>query len=290
MNKTLRVFTCLFLAAFSFACAAASRSPDTSQPGSAVPGYPATIAADEERRASMMDAWRSFAEAQGISADVPTPEFQPVTATIRTIALVTASSAFLRLPRIGTAEMNEEQTRESLRRFIASARAVLGVDPADLSLVAIENLENGAKRARYEQKPFLYNLRAGYGEIAITFAPDLRVVELSSTAIPEAERLRRTLAGITPRFNAEQAQAGLVGRTLTYRDGANVPQTIVVPTEANALTVRELVIYPTPRADDPSTLEFHLAWEIAISRTGAPDVLVYLDAIRNEVISVQPQR
>lgn len=288
MSEIWRGCACLFLAAWSLACAA-SRPPGTTQPD-AVSGYPVTITADDERRANAIGAWRAFAEAQGVRSvpDIAVPEFQPITATVRTIAPVTAISTLIRLPRIGAegTEQTEEQTREALRRFIESARGVLGVDPADVSLVSIDTLDNGAKRARYRQKPFLYSLRGGYGDIEIVFAPDGRILELSSTAIPDADRLRRALAGVSPRFTAEQARAGLVGQTLTRGAGASA-QTIAV-TDASAVTVRELVIYPVTRADEPSTLEFHLAWEIAVRpAANAPDALIYVDAVRDEVIEAR---
>lgn len=283
MSETWRGCACLFLAVSSLACAAASRPPGTAQPD-AVSGYPATITADDERRANAIGAWRAFAEAQGVQS-IAAPEFQPITATVRTIAPVTANSTLLRLPRIGAqgTEQTEEQTREALRRFIESARGVLGVDPADVSLVSIDTLDNGMKRARYQQKPFLYSLRGGYGDIEIVFAPDGRVLELSSTAIPEADRLRRALAGVSPRVNAEQARARLIGQTFTRGTGANA-QTIAV-TDASAVTVREIVIYPVARADEPSTLELHLAWEIAVRpAANAPEALIYVDAVRNELL------
>jgi len=281
-GKAWRVSVCLFFGLLSLGCAA-SRPPDTAQPN-AVAGYPATIVAGEERRTNALGAWRAFAEAQGIAANIPAPEFQPVTATVRTLAPVTVSSTFPRLPRVGAEEgaQTEEQTRQSLRLFIESARALLGVNPPDVSLVAVETLANRTTRARYRQNPFLYNLRGGYGDIEIVFATDGRVLEISSTAIPEAERLRRALAGVRPLVNAEQARASIVGRTLTQGDGANA-QTFTVA-DPSAVTVRELVIYPVVQTGDAAMLEFRLAWEITVSRASAPDTLVYLDAVQNEVI------
>jgi len=279
----------------SLACAAGSRPPATAQPDAAVSGYPATLAASEERRASAREAWSTFAGAQGVGDDAPAPEFQPLTATVRTIAPVTASSVFLRLPRVGAAGggQTEEQTREALRRFIESARTLLGVDPADVSLLAIETRAGGAKSARYRQQPFTYNLRGGYGEIEIVFLPDGRVTELSSTALPEADRLRRALATIRPRVSADEARLAIVGQTFTRGSrssgGITANAETVVVGDRSAVTVRELVIYPIARVEDSSTLEFHLAWEISVTSPGAPDALIYLDAVRNEIIIVEAE-
>jgi hypothetical protein len=179
---------------------------------------------------------------------------------------------------------SEEETRESLRRFIQTAAPLLGVDPKELSLVAVTDAtgaQNGARTARYRQNPFPYPLRNGYGEVSITFTPDLRVLGLSSTAVPDAERLRRSLAAVAQGLPAFDANA-LNGRAVTYTDRGGVRQTRTL-TQADAPSARQLVVYPVHPDSDPSTLELHVAWEAA---AGGPTgtLLVYVDALTGEVL------
>jgi hypothetical protein len=178
----------------------------------------------------------------------------------------------------------EEETRESLRRFIQTAAPLLGVDPKELSLVAVTDAtdaQGGARTARYRQSAFQYPLRNGYGEVSITFTQDLRVLALSSTAIPDAERLRRALAPVAqglPPFDANT----LVNRTVTYTDRGGAQQTRTLG-PGDALNARQLVVYPVHRDVDPSTLELHVAWEAA-SGGEASTFFVYVDAVTGEVL------
>jgi hypothetical protein len=181
--------------------------------------------------------------------------------------------------------MNEEETRESLRRFIASARGVIGAEPQQLSLVRRVDTADNTKQAFYEQRPFRYPLRGGFGKLIISFAPDRRILQLNSTCIPDIEQLQRTGAGIRPRFEADKIAAQVSGRTFTFRDSAGDQRTLTVP-QGGQLTVRELVVYPVPRPQDSSTLEFHLAWEIELGG-GAPASLIYLDAVTDEIIAAE---
>jgi len=175
----------------------------------------------------------------------------------------------------------EEETRESLRRFIQAAAPLIGADPKELSLVEVTDAQNGARTARYRQSAFQYPLRNGYGEVSVTFTEDLRVLALSSTAVPDAERLRRALVPVAqnlPTFDANT----LLNRAVTYTDRAGAQQTRSL-TQADALNARQLVVYPLQSSSDPSTLELHVAWEVA---AGGPagTLYVYADAVTGEVL------
>ncbi|HKR00175.1 MAG TPA: hypothetical protein VJT09_05850, partial [Pyrinomonadaceae bacterium] len=76
------------------------------------------------------------------------------------------------------------------------------------------------------------------------------------------------------------------GHTLTYTDAAGTQQTFTV-TGKEDITVRELVIYPLRRSSDPTVIEFHLAWEIALKRASGP-ITIYLDAVKEkeEILAV----
>ena len=282
----LRLVALAAAASLAAACAGMN-APDPGAPRANEPAYPLTIAAGEERREAALAVWTTFMREQGV-ADAPAPELQPATATVRALPALTAP---LRLPQVGDAEAEpetaEEAVREALRRFIVAAQPLVGIqDQRRLSLIEIAGGPNGMRTARYRQRPFLYPVRGGYGHIEIVFAPDRRIVSLSSTALPETERLARLLATLRPNLTATQAVARLAGRAFTYTDAAGREQTrTVAATEATeAAVARELVVYPLLRAEDATVLNIHLAWEISVG----PDALVYVDALSGEIIAAAP--
>ncbi|HEX6284653.1 MAG TPA: hypothetical protein VFZ71_07250, partial [Pyrinomonadaceae bacterium] len=177
----------------------------------------------------------------------------------------------------------EEQIRESLRRFIVDWRQLIGADPHELSLVERTDEPSGIKVARYEQKPFRYPLRGGFGNLVIRFRSDRRVVSLSSNCIPHAERTQAVLAGLTPRITAEQAVDQIKKQPVVTSDVDGRQQTFNIPSSA-ALAARQLVVYAQRTTSQTSGLQLHLAWEIEV--TDGPIKMVYLDAISNQVIAV----
>lgn len=238
------------------------------------------------RRASAFQSWAKFTSEHGIT-DAPPPELQPVTATLR--ALPALSGTVLYLPKVGdTSPMSEENTRESLRRFITSASPLLGAQPVHLSLIQRIDAADGTQKAIYEQRPFRYPLRGGYGIVEITFTPDRRVLQITSTAIPEIEQLQRSGAGTRPKWTAEELPVQLAGKTFTYGDAAGTQQTLTI-NQAEDVVVRELIVYPRPRATDPTVLEFHLAWELTLKSDPAQSA-VYIDAVTNELLAVERPR
>ena len=281
--ERLRVALCVLLALGLCACAA-TPPPNATGPRPNEPPYPVLMTETADRREAALTAWTKFTGEQGIT-NAPAPELQPVTATIRSLPNFTGTN--LHLPKVGDAvPMNEENTRESLRRFITSASPLLGAQQQQLSLVQRVDAADGTQRALYEQRPFRYPFRGGYGKLEITFTPDRRVLQINSTCIPEIEQLQRAGAGTRPKSDAEKVAAQIAGSTYTYRDSSGNPQTLTVA-KGEELIVRELVIYPVPRLSDPSVLEFHLAWEITVKRV--PDSInIYLDAVSEEIIAVNP--
>jgi hypothetical protein len=274
---------CILLIFVLGACAA-STSPNATGPRPNEPPYPVLMTETAERREAAVTAWTKFTGEQGIT-NAPLPELQPVTATIR--GLPSFSGTPLYLPKVGDdIPMNEENTRESLRRFIASASSIFGAQPPQLSLIERVDAADGTKRALYEQRPFRYPLRNGYGKLEITFAPDRRVLQLNSTCITDIEQLQRAGAGTRPRWEANKVVGQIMDRTFVYKDAAGNSQTLTIA-KGEELTVRELVIYPLPRPNNPAVLEFHLAWEITAKRASG-SFNVYLDAVTDEVIAVHP--
>jgi hypothetical protein len=283
MNRTLRTLSLVCLAAATAACAASTRGPSAERPRATdAPNFVA-VAATDARRTAALASWKTIVGEQTAAAST-TPELRPVTATIS--ALPSGLDAPPRMPLVVISDaktQTEEETRESLRRFIQTAAPLLGVEPKELSLVSVMNAtdtQNGARTARYRQNAFQYPLRNGYGEVSITFTQDLRVLALSSTAVPDAERLRRSLATVAQGLPVFDASA-LVNRAVTYTDRGGAQRTRTLG-PADALKARQLVVYPVRRDADPSTLELHVAWEAAPG--GESTFFVYVDAVTGEVL------
>jgi hypothetical protein len=258
-------------------------APNATGPRTNEVPYPVLMTDTADRREAALIAWTKLTNDQGIT-NAPAPELQPITATIR--RLPTLTNPPLYLPKVGEgATLSEEEMRESLRRFITSASALLGAEPQQLSLVQRTDLADGTKKARYEQRPFRYPLRNDYGVLEITFAPDRRIIQITSTCIPEIEQLQRAGTGIRPRWTSDKVPDQIAGHTFTYLDATGNQQTLTIA-KGDEITVHELVIYPRPRANDPAVLEFHLVWEITIGHESNPPT-IYLDAVTDEIISVK---
>jgi hypothetical protein len=277
----LALYTFMFLV---LSACAATPPPDATGPRPNEPPYPVLLTETTDRREATLTAWTKFTTEQGIT-NAPAPELQPVTATIRSLPAFTGTPLYL--PKVGdTFPMSEENTRESLRRFIASASPIIGAQPQQLSLVQRVDAADGTQRALYEQRPFRYPLRNSYGKLEITFAPDRRVLQINSTCITDVEQLQRAGAGTRPRWDAEKVSTQITDRTFTYKDSAGNSQTLSIA-KGEEVIVRELVIYPSPRASNPLILEFHLAWEITVKRAST-SLNIYLDAVTDELLAVSP--
>lgn len=270
------------LALLLASCGAATKPPETGRPRGGGPPYPVVLTASDERRQGALAAWTAIAGTQGGPA--PAPELRPVTATLA--ALPAGLPASLRLPKVVINEeekLSEEEIRESLRRFISTAGPLLGVSTGDLSLVGVEEVAGAAGRMRalYRQTRFPHPLRNGYGDVEVTFTvPDLVVTGLSSTAVPDSERLRRALSAVTQQLTAQKAADSLANRAVVYQGRGGAQQTHTVA-PAEQVAARQLVIFPVPSTADPARLELRLAWELSAGSTAAP-LLVYVDAVTGE--------
>ena len=273
------------LAALSFmlgACASAARPAGAERPrGSDQPRF-AVLTASDERRTAVLANWKAVVGEQAAAVS-PTPELRPVTATLATLPAGLRDLPRLPLVVAGDPQnRTEEETRESLRRFLSTAAPLLGIDLKHVSLVEVSDAAapSGARRALYRQNPFAYPLRNGYGNVEVTFTPDLRVVGLNSTAVPDAERLGRTLAAVPKTVTAAQVAAALANRTVTYTDRSGAQQTRTL-TQPDPTAARQLVVFPLRRdTADSTALELHVAWEVAAD----PSLLVYVDAATGEVL------
>ncbi len=253
--------------------------PDAGGP-EAGPPYPVMLSELAQRRESSILALKQFVRGDS-STTVTETYLQPVTATIRNLPAKLSTPLYL--PKVGSqAQMNEEETREALRRFINDSRNLIGANPAQLSLVERVDQPDGTKMARYEQRPFRYPLRGDYGKLEISFTGDRRLLNLSSTCIPDAERLQPSLAAITPRLTAEDAIKRVRNSTISFGNSPGTQQTYQL-SASNELKATELVIYVFPSSTSPNSLEFHIAWEVVVS--SAPFKSVYVDAYRESIIA-----
>jgi hypothetical protein len=261
---------------------AALRPPGTTGPRSNDPLYPILLIEDSHRKEASLVALNRLAELSG-KTEGTEPQLQPVTGTI--LSLPAKASNALYLPKLGaTAAMSEEETRESLRRFIRDWQELIGSDPTKLSLVERIDQPDGSKLANYEQRPFRYPIRGNYGKLRINFASDRRVLNITSTCIPDAERVQNALSALNVRPKAEDAIQQLREKGLAYVDAkGNKTNLTVAP--ANEITAQGLTVYILPAKDRSDALEFHLAWEMNLS--GVPIKVAYVDAISGEILAVE---
>ena len=260
------------------ACAAL-QPIDVSGPRANEPAYPISLADTAARLEQASVAWYQMSQHYGLAGKTDA-NLNPYTGTVESLP---ANTGPIVLPKVGTEpEQTEEQTRESLRRFIAEWRQLIGADPEQLSLVERTDDPSGVKIARYEQKPFRYPLRGGYGNFVIRFRPDRQVVSLSSNCIPNADRLQPALNGLTPKITAAEAIDRVRKQAVTAPAVNGPPQTFTLPANAT-FTAHDLVVYAQPAPDQSNGLQLRLAWEIQV--TDGPVKTVYYDAIADQVIA-----
>lgn len=281
-----KLWLCAALSLLYCACAA-TPPPDPTGPRPNEPRYPLTLTENTDRQQATLAAWERLTAEQGIN-NAPAPELQPVTASIRSLP---ALNTPLYLPKVGdnspqATKAWEDATTEALRRFINDNARLFGAEPQHLSLVLLTDAADGTKKARYQQRPFpRYPLRNGFGELEISFTNDRRILQITSTCIPDTDQLLRagTGSGNRPRPSADEVARRMNGRTLTYTDAAGNAQTYTVQT-GDVVRVSEMVVYPMLRPGQTPVLEFHLAWEVFIGREQKR--AVYVDAITDEIIAV----
>lgn len=259
----------LACAATLFASACAAFQPvDANGPASNRPPYPIAMADLGPRLQEASVAWYQLSQRYGLPGKTEA-NLQPYTGTIESLPANLPAPIYL--PKVGSPPNNtEEDTREALRRFIVEWQTLIGSDPNQLSLIERIDDPSGVKIARYEQRPFRYPLRGGFGNLEIRFRSNGQLVSFSSNCIPNADRLQASIAGLTPKVTAEQA--------VTHIKTQNVS----LPANA-VVEARQLVVYAQPSKTPSSGLEIRLAWEIDV--TNAPIHKVFLDAISDEIIT-----
>lgn len=279
LNYKSGQITALLVLALATGGCATLQPPSATGPRGNEPVYPVLFVEDPQRREAALVALNLLTQS---SVNSGAPELQPITATIA--SLPANPSRPLTLPKLGiAAEMNEEETRESLRRFIKEVQELIGADPTKLSLVDRPDQPDGSKLATYEQRPFRYPIRGAYGKLQIHFLTDRRVLNISSTCIPDTDRIQAALAAVAVKLTAEDAVKQLRENDITYTNAQGTNSSLRVPA-ASELKPRELVTYVRPSPSRPA-LEFHVAWEVEVSN--APIKTAYVDAFKGEIIAAQ---
>lgn len=263
-------------ALLSGACAAL-RPPDTGGPRTGVRLYPVGLADTAARLEEASLAWYQISQHYGLQHRTEA-NLDPFTATLQ--SLPPDLAATIQLPKVGDPQPTEEQVRESLRRFIVEWQRLIGAAPQELSLVERTDEAGGTKLARYEQRPFRYPLRGGYGNLMIRFRNDGKLIALSSNCLPNAERLQSALNQVSPGVTREEAVARVRAQPITISNTTG--QTITLPDSA-VLDPGQLVVYALPVPGQSSGLELHLAWEISV--TNGPIKTIYFDAVTSQVIA-----
>ena len=274
------ILTLAFVALLLATACAAFQPTDANGPASNLPQYPVALSDLGSRLEEASVAWYQLSQRYGLPGKTEA-NLQPYTATLASLPANLPAPIYL--PKVGSqTNPTEEDTRESLRRFIVEWRQLIGSDPNQLSLVERIDEPSGVKIARYEQRPFRYPLRGGFGNLEIRFRNNWQLIGFSSNCIPNADRLQAMLIGLPPRVTGEQAVNHLKTQPVTFTNTTGQQQSVSLP--ANAVVVpRQLVVYAQPSKVPPSGLEIRLAWELDV--TNGPVSKVYLDAISDEIIA-----
>lgn len=275
-------FVLISVSAFVLCSCAALQPPTATGPRGNDSTYPILYIEDARGKEAALAALNRLGQSSE-KTSAAEGQLQPVTGTI--LSLSAKSSRSLYLPKVGAeATMNEEETREALRRFIREWQELIGSDPAKLSLVERVDQPDGTKLANYQQRPFRYPIRGNYGKLQINFTSDRRVINLTSTCIPDADRIQSAISALNVRPRAEDTLRQLRAKGLTYVDAQGNLRTFTV-TASGEMNARQMTIYVLPARNRPEALEFHLAWEIEF--TNAPFKIAYVDALNGEVVATE---
>lgn len=267
-------------AVLSGGACAAFKPADVNGPAPNTPLYPVSLSEVGSRLEEASVAWYQLSQRYGLPGKTEA-NLHPYTATLESLPANLPAPIYL--PKVGSqTKPTEEDTRESLRRFIVEWQRLIGADPNELSLVERADEAAGVKVARYEQRPFRYPLRGGFGTLVIRFRSDGQLVGMSSNCIPNADRIQATLNGLTTKVTSEQAVEHVKTQPLTFLGANAQTQTLSLPANAT-VDAKQLVVYARPTKDPPSGLEIRLAWEVEV--TNSPLKRVYLDAISNDIIA-----
>ena len=274
------ILTVALMALLAVGACAAFQPADPNGPTSNAPQYPVGLSDVGTRLEEASVAWYQLSQQYGLPGKTEA-NLHPYTATIESLPANLPAPIYL--PKVGSpTDPTEDDTRESLRRFIVEWQRLIGAQPNQLSLVERIDEPSGVKIARYEQRPFRYPLRGGYGTLVIRFRGNGQLIGFSSNCIPNADQIQATMSGLTPKLTGEQAVNHIKTKPITVMDATGRQQTVSLPANAT-VTAQQLVVYAQPSKDPPSGLQIRLAWELEVAN--GPIKRVYVDAISDEIIA-----
>src|SRR5215207_2450150 len=248
IGKFLLLTLALFAVVTAGACAA-FQPTDANGPVANRPQYPLALSDVGPRLEEASVAWYQLSQRYGLPGKTEA-NLHPYTATLESLPANLPGPIYL--PKVGPqTNPTEDDIRESLRRFIVEWRTLIGAEPNQLSLVERIDEPSGVKVARYEQRPFRYPLRGGFGSLVIRFRSNWQLIGFSSNCIPNAERIQATLSGLAPKTTGEQAVNLLKTPPVTFLDAAGQLQTVSLPANAT-VEARQLVVYARPGKDTAS--------------------------------------
>src|SRR5215207_4368156 len=237
------LFTLALAAVVSAGACAAFQPTDANGPAANRPQYPIVLSDVGPRLEEASVAWYQLSQRYGQPGKTEA-NLHPYTATLESLPANLPAPIYL--PKVGSqTNPTEEETRESLRRFIVEWQRLIGAAPNQLSLVERTDEPSAVKVARYEQRPFRYPLRGGFGTLLIRFRSDGQLVDFSSNCIPNADRLQSTLSGLAPKITGEQAVSHIKTQPVTVTDVNGRQQNFSLPANATVET-RQLVVYAQP--------------------------------------------
>jgi hypothetical protein len=249
---------------FSLACAPSTQLPNQEK----LKKYPAIVQVSPQRQTQVEREWRRLLETYG--APSGQPDFYPVTLTPRSLQGIQGG---IKIITTAIQPDSEEVTiREAARKFIDRWRDLLGVDPANLSLVS-DNHSTEGHRLTYKQSDYPFSIAGNFGEMTLLISKDGRLAQLDDRFIPLVE------LPLKPVIERQAVVQRVANRTFTYSNIAGQAQTVKL--NADEIVVKELVIFPVEKGN---TIEVHLAWEITAGKSLTWNV--YIDAIDGADLSV----
>ena len=100
-------------------------------------------------------------------------------------------------------------------------------------------------------------MRGNYGKLEIHFTSDRRVLNLTSSCIPDADRIQTAISALNVRPRSEETLQKLRAKGLTYADPQGNERTFAIPA-ASEMTARQMTIYILPSKDQPDASSFIL--------------------------------
>lgn len=257
----------LIFAAFissALACAPSTQLPNQEK----TKKYPAIVQVSPQRQTQAEREWRRLLETYG--APSVQPDFYPVILTPRSLPGLQGG---IKIIAAAIQPDSEEVTiREAARKFIDRWRDLLGLDPANLSLVSDTHAPD-VHRLTYRQSDYPFPIAGDFGQMTLIISKGGHLVQLDDRFIPLVE------LPLKPVIERQAVAQRVANRTFTYSNIAGQPQTVKL--NADEITVKELVIFPLERGN---TIEVHLAWEINAGKSLTWNV--YIDAIDGADLSV----